>query len=742
MKTFVISLLLACVCCGVFADSDNSANELERVSLQLKWRHQFQFAGYYAAIEKGFYREVGLEVELIEGKPGLDIAETVVSGRATYGVDMPGLLIRRQEGLDVVVMAAIFQHSPLVLLLREDSGIKTPQGLRGKKVMMRQTSEAELYALFLSQGVLLDNMNIVEHNWDYESLVDGKVDAISTYMTDQPFDLRERGIEYILINPNTYGINFYGDCLFTSEDEIKRNPERVKAFRQASMRGWEYAMANPDEIIELLVNKYKSEKTAEHLKYEASMMRELIFPDVVEMGQMSNVRWQRIADTYIQLGMLDDGCSLEGFIYDPDAEQQSHVLLWMMFGFIVIVCVSLTAVTILYIFNSRLRKAVENRTKLLQQRSDELRSSEERFALAMQGANDGLWDRDMLTDKVYLSPRWKSMLGYEDNEIGNNLEESLELFHPADRGRVIKQIDKYLSGQIDVYENEFRMRHKDGHYVDILSRGSSVCDDSGKPIRFVGTHTDITEAKQMQEREREHQAELIHIARLSNIGEMASAMAHELSQPLAAITAYAGAALRILRRCDNDFCVRAVDSIEQTVKQSRRAAGILGRMRHFSRKQPPHKSDIDISEVAHEAIQFIMHEIKRNSITLIEKMDSDCPRIHADPIQIEQVILNLIKNAIDSMVGQKPEDSKLTVVTGVNADGKIEVAICDTGSGLEDNIGEKVFDSFFTTKRGGLGIGLSLSRTIVEAHNGKLWARVNEGRGVTFRFTLPVEREI
>ncbi|CAB1085659.1 diguanylate cyclase/phosphodiesterase (GGDEF & EAL domains) with PAS/PAC sensor(s) [Olavius algarvensis Delta 1 endosymbiont] len=170
-------------------ESVTSIRNPDQVTLQLKWIHQFNFAGYYAAVEKGYYKEAGLEVTIKEGHPGTNFIDEVVSGRADFGVEMPELLIARNNEKPVVVLAAIFQHSPQIILSRADSGIRSPHHLIGKKIMWRFDSAAELRAMLTNEKVSLDQIEFMELSWDINDLIEGKVDAIHAYVTDQPLSL-------------------------------------------------------------------------------------------------------------------------------------------------------------------------------------------------------------------------------------------------------------------------------------------------------------------------------------------------------------------------------------------------------------------------------------------------------------------------------------------------------------------------------------------------------------------------
>lgn len=295
---------------------------LEVIDFQLRWHHQFQFAGYYAAVEKGFYKEEGLDVRLHEAAPGKTPVGEVLAGRAQYAESNAEILYARLQGQPLVVLASIFQHSPSVLLVRKDSNITTPHDLIGKKVMLLNAqTDADFHAMLRHEGIKPDAISIIPSSLDFEDFVSGKVAAFNSYLTNEPYILSQRGIEYNVINPSAYGIDFYSDILFTSEQELKTHPERVEAFRRATLKGWRYAMDNPAEIIDLLLVKYQVPKSREHLDFEAKAMRALILPDLVEIGHMNPGRWLRMAEAFAEVGMADKKFSLDGFVYDPNPHE-------------------------------------------------------------------------------------------------------------------------------------------------------------------------------------------------------------------------------------------------------------------------------------------------------------------------------------------------------------------------------------------------------------------------------------
>lgn len=296
------------------------AQALEAVTLQLKHTHQFQFAGYYAAIEKGYYRDAGLAVRVLEGRDGNEPERNVISGKAQYGVGSSSLLLARLAGKPVVVLGTIFQHSPYVLLTRRPEGGRNIRELIGKRVMIGSltdelTQADELIAYLKKEGVPLSSMFRVEHSFDPNDLARGKVDAYSAYITNEPRYLDKLGFAYDVYSPREAGIDFYGDNLFTSESEIAAHPERVRAFREASMKGWAYAMSHPEEIADLIIAKYSRRHGRDHLLFEARQMMPLVQPVLVELGYTNPDRWRHIADIYAELGMMPKNSSFDGFLY-------------------------------------------------------------------------------------------------------------------------------------------------------------------------------------------------------------------------------------------------------------------------------------------------------------------------------------------------------------------------------------------------------------------------------------------
>jgi diguanylate cyclase (GGDEF)-like protein/PAS domain S-box-containing protein len=335
---------------------------LEPLTLQLKWQHQFQFAGYYAAISQGYYQEVGLDVTLREAQPYEDPVQHVLEGNAEFGVGTSELLLLHHFNQPVVVLAVILQHSPLALIVPQDienkdslSQIQYIQSLDGKPVMMEANS-AELLAYLANEGLKRNNLNLVDHTFDIQDMISGNVAAMSIYVSDEPFLLNNKNIPYQIFKPIMGGIDFYGDNLFTTQEQIDSYPKRVQNFREASLKGWKYAMEHPDEIIDLILTNYGKRHSREHLVYEYEQMRELMRPDLIEVGYMYEGRWRHIGQTYAQQNMLPDDFNLDGFLYQASSAKINYFLKnGIIFGALVSVFI-LSIMTAFYFFNKTLRK--------------------------------------------------------------------------------------------------------------------------------------------------------------------------------------------------------------------------------------------------------------------------------------------------------------------------------------------------------------------------------------------------
>ncbi|WP_158089115.1 ABC transporter substrate-binding protein [Cognaticolwellia mytili] len=280
----------------------------EKVSIQLNWFHQFAFAGYYAAKEKGFYQELGLDVELLELTDNSNVIGHVGKDKAHYGVSDSALIIAKNKGAPVVLVAQIFQHSPATLATLRSSNISTPFDLIGKRIMLdpANINYASILAMLLQTESNLSAFTWQAEGHEIESLISKETDAMPIYNTDEPFQFSRANTDIFSIDPRDYGIDFYGDNLFTTENEVRNHPERVQAIRQATLKGWQYALDNQAEIIKLIIDKYDNQRRSyEHLAYEADQVSKIILSKFIPIGSIAQTRMEKITEIYHQLNMID-----------------------------------------------------------------------------------------------------------------------------------------------------------------------------------------------------------------------------------------------------------------------------------------------------------------------------------------------------------------------------------------------------------------------------------------------------
>ena len=497
-----------------------------------------------------------------------------------------------------------------------------------------------------------------------------------------------------------------------------------------------------------------------------------------------------------------------------------------------------------------------------------LRESEFLWKFAVEGSGDGVWDRNLLTNEMNYSKRWKEMLGYAENDILPTRQEWFDSIHPDDQLHVKTAMQDYLNGESKSYFCEYRLFCRDNSYKWILARGMVVSfGEEGTPLRMIGTHTDISALKNIQEtlqekeqmlshsqriakvgswsldlatgclswsdemyrifgvtpeifehtleatsalilpedldlrkswfndslkgedmrelvfriklpdgtirficstcelqydalskplrlvgssqdiserkyqeqQDKEHLNQLAHVTRLGLMGEMASGIAHEVNQPLTAIATYTQASLNLMKSESPDLG-KLAEIVYKTQQQALRAGQIIRRMREFVKANTRQVSAIDLNELIQDAVSLCLPELKLRNIALTLELQSPLPLINVDRIQIEQVIINLIRNSADAFDSCLENQQKaISIHSLLTLNEAIEVRVKDNGSGIPEDQQQKILMPFYTTKEEGMGMGLSISRSIIEAHDGKLHFNSQAGKGTTFYFTLPIK---
>jgi PAS domain S-box-containing protein len=381
--------------------------------------------------------------------------------------------------------------------------------------------------------------------------------------------------------------------------------------------------------------------------------------------------------------------------------------------------------------NEELRKEIIERKRA----EEALRASEERFRRYFELGLIGMAITSPTKGCVEVNDELCRILGYEREEL---LKKSwAEMTHPDDLAADVERFNRVVTGEIDGYTIDKRWIRKDGRVIHTIMAAQCVRRPGGSVDYFVGLVQDVTERKLGEQALRQAQEELAHVARVTSMGELAASIAHEVNQPLAAVVANGHACARWLA-VDTPNVGEAVEAAQRVVRDANRAAEVVARIRAFVKRGALQRAVLDLDEVTREVIGMAQGEISARGVLLSVAPAAGLPLVLGDRIQLQQVILNLVMNAVEAMSTVRDRLRTLEMAVVRHGADALCVSVRDSGVGLDPAHRDRVFDAFHTTKPEGMGMGLAISRSIVEAHGGRLWATANRRAGETFQFTVPL----
>ena len=361
------------------------------------------------------------------------------------------------------------------------------------------------------------------------------------------------------------------------------------------------------------------------------------------------------------------------------------------------------------------------------------REVEERYRLAVQATNDAVWDYDIAAGTVDWSDNSAEIFRFDAPLGRTSIGWWEDRIHPDDRSRIVRALAEAIDTAETHWTGTYRFLRNDGSYAEMLDRGFLIRDESGRIVRAVGAMADLTERKRAEADLQRMQDELIHVSRLSAMGAMAATLAHELNQPLAAVTNFISGAKRHAERAD-DLPGGLSEALDLSASAAQRAGEIVRRLRDLVSRGTVSVAAQPLPQLIEEASVLAFVDARQLGIAHRHELDPAAQWVMADRIQIQQVLINLIRNAIEAMAKCKARE---VLISSRRVGRMVEISVADTGPGIAPEHKDSLFSQFMTTKSGGMGIGLPISRTIVELHGGTIWAENRPGGGAVFRFTLP-----
>jgi PAS domain S-box-containing protein len=692
---------------------------LKRVILKLKWKHQFQFAGYYAAIEKGLYKKAGLDVVLVEPGENGDPVNDVIDSKAHFGIGTSSLMLDHASGKPIVAIAPIFQHSATVLIALKKSAA-VPADLIGKKLMIEPQS-ADIITYLQSFGVSPSKCILYPHAYSPEPLIKGEIDAITAYLTDEPFLLQNAGIEYRIFSPVEAGIDFYGDTLFTSREYAKKYPETVEKFKRASIEGWIYAFNNADEIINLIFNKYSTRHSIPHLKFEAEQMKKYVIPEVIQIGYSKPERWSQIAAVYKKQNLLDESYTMEDFLYEDVVKVKVEYHFWPIAVISIIAFLVGSAAFFFYRLNLKLKAEISSRRAS----EDNLAKSEERYRVLVENNPMPIYIKSLQTREIkFINQVFENKFRVKKEFITGR---QADIFYkePGARDEIFKLINNYgylkdhLVRLRDVEDNEYW-----------ISLSANIIDYEGAPsvLFMLSDISDKINREQEFKKLNHTKDRFLKITAndlRSSVGTLQSILDYLiknfdlLKEPEKQDFLYS------LKNCADSTYALLINLIEWTLN----AAGDI----------KPAPAGVSIAAAVKEVFELFSERAAYKKLKF-ESSAGEEAELYCDENMFKTILRNLVSNAVKF---SRPGGTIKIAADENKLPGNIVLSISDTGVGIARERLDKLFniDTTFCTEgtdgERGSGIGLVLCHEFAVKNGGALSIESDAGKGSCVNLILP-----
>ena len=805
------------------------------------------------AKEKGFYEELGLDVEIKPFEFGIDIPKNVNDGKIDFAVGRETLILEKVKNPNIVALYALFQSTPLILMTSKESGINHINDFSNKKIMttIDDASEVSLKAMITSNKVKLDNLTFLKHTHNIDDLINKNTDVISAYISKSPYTLQKKGIEYNIFDPKKYGFDMYSDLLYTNQDLIDNDLNTVLSFKKASLKGWEYAYSNIEESAEVILKKYNSEKLEkDELVYEGNELKKLSYFKTAKLGEINKDKLQRIYDLYNVMGLVPTPINFDKFIFDIDNLNNYNFskeeIKYIEEINSIKMCVLPNFMPYSDIKDGKLAGAVSDYMALIEKKiqkpltlvptntwAESLEFAQNRkcdivtsiaqtkerenyfnftkpymeipFVLLTKAGNSFVDNLSMIKNKKIsvvenytildsLQSKYKDIEFIKVKNIDEGLEKILngETFGHIDglstslyklQTKYLTQISisakldetsklsvavrndddilygifqKVISGMDDLQKNEIMnkwvsIEYKKEFdysilwkvflviliillailYKQIVLRNANnslkeKVEEKTRELRQINSDLEIRIKKEVDENIRKDRL-LAQQQKMVSMGQMIENIAHQWRQPLSLITTSAsGIKLKKqLNDLDDDFFHNTLDNILTTSKY---LSNTIDDFRYFFKPQKE-KEEFYLERCCTKTIELINPNFVSQDIKIVYKTENI--KVHGYETELIQVLINILNNSKDALLSQN-NDERFIFIDIFKKDDKAIIEINDNAGGIDEEIINKIYEPYFTTKHQsqGTGIGLFMCREIVNKHmNGHI-----DISNITFEF--------
>jgi len=709
----------------------------EKVSIQLNWKYQFEYAGFIMAKEKGFYQNIGFEVELKEFTNDTHTIEDLINSRTTFATSDSLFMIERQTE-NLVLLANYLKQSPLVIATNKT--VNHPRDLESKLFMSseKRIINTPIYFMFKHLGMDLDKIKFKENTYDVQDLIDHNTDAMEVYRSNELYILKKKKISYNVLDPKDYGFNSGAINMFTDHKTIKKyGAKKIEEFIKATNKGWKYSLDNSDETIEVIYAKYNQslQKSRDELQYEADEIKKLFLLDQFKIGEINKQEIYRWFDILNNYGLLEKQNRYDDFLFNHNWREKvySNEEIFLLISLSVFIIV--TMLIVLYFSKSR--------EKLLQMKNDEIKVQHQIFETLFNDSSDGIL---IIKDKKIIDCNKSviQMFGFKDKaevlestilDISPQYQQEGEL--TENKADVMLEITEKSGSHRFEWIHQRQNKTKFWTDITLTSMRLNNQDVMHAVIR------DISENKKLAEEIEEKKLQLFEQSKMAALGEMIGNIAHQWRQPLSAIsTGVTGLQVQ------KEYGILSDEIFEHTCNAINENAQYLSKtiddFRNFIKGERVKKLYI-LNDCLSRFLALVDSSIKNHHLHIILDLEENI-KINGYENELIQCLMNIFNNAKDALNENAPEEKYIFIQT-LNTDKNILIKIKDNAKGINSSVLPKIFEPYFTTKHQTKGTGLGLHMTynlIVEGMKGTIEAK-NESyifneknyKGVEFTISLP-----